>query len=173
MASQGRFTSQALINMVPYTPRLLAPPATGGSGTMAAEPPSLRILGMSWTWYGEPTDHEITPLDNWDGHRVLYDYSRSIPGREGMPAKDLEPKVGAGIDDGGQIYGPYYNDGFSAVMNTKSRTPSILFDCIYDRTDRFGFDDRRWDCQRGLLVDWIPVHCDAMYDVGLCLREHD
>ena len=40
-------------------------------------------------------------------------------------SKDLEPKVGAGIDDGGQIYGPYYQDGFSAIMNSNSRTPSI------------------------------------------------
>jgi hypothetical protein len=127
VASQGRFTSQALISMVPYTPRLLAPPSSQGGGgvsggTMTNEPPTLRILGMSWTWYGEPTDHNLTPLTAWDGHRVLYDYSRDP---QGMPAKDLEPKVGAGIDDGGTIYGPYHDDGFSPVLNNKSRTPSI------------------------------------------------
>jgi len=123
VASQGRFTSQALLGMVPYTPRQLAPAATGGGGgTMAAQPPTLRILGMAWTWYGEVPDHNLTPYANWDGHRVLYDYSRDP---QGLPSKDLEPKVGAGIDDGGQIYGPYYEDGFSAVLDTKSRTPSI------------------------------------------------
>jgi hypothetical protein len=130
VSSQGRFTSQVLNNMVPYTPRLLAPPsstpAPGGggvaAGSMVAEPPTLRILGMSWTWYGEPTDHNLTPIDSWDGHRVLYDYSR---GTDGMPNRDLQPKVGAGIDDGGTIYGPYHEDGFSAIMNNKSRTPSI------------------------------------------------
>lgn len=123
VASQGRFTSQPLVNMVPYTPRLLTPPSAGGiGGSMVIEPPSLRILGMSWTWYGEPIDHNFTPLASWDGHRVLYDYSRDP---QGLPSKDLLPKVGAGIDDGGQIYGPYYEDGFSAVLNTKSRTPTI------------------------------------------------
>ena len=89
---------------------------------MASQPPTLRILGMAWTWYGETPDHNLTPYANWDGHRCLYDYSRDP---QGLPSKDLEPKVGAGIDDGGQIYGPYYEDGFSAILDTKSRTPSI------------------------------------------------
>jgi len=129
--SQGRFTSQPLLTMVPYAQRLLPPPsntpAPGGiaavsGGTMTAEPPTLRILGMSWTWYGEPTDHNLTPLGNWDGHRVLYDYSRSP---DGTANKDLEPKVGAGLDDNGQIYGPFYNDGFSPILNNRSRTPVI------------------------------------------------
>ncbi|MBI3857168.1 MAG: hypothetical protein HY293_15895 [Planctomycetes bacterium] len=127
VASQGRFTSQALTNMVPFTPRLLAPPSTSGGGgvsggTQTAEPPTLRILGMSWTWYGDLIDHNLTPYQSWDGHRVLYDYSRDP---QGLPSKDLEPKVGAGIDDGGQIYGPYYDDGFTAILNSKSRTPVI------------------------------------------------
>jgi hypothetical protein len=123
MASQGRFTSAPLVNMVPYIQRVLAPPsAGGGGGSMIIDPPTLRILGMSWTWYGDTLDHALTPYQTWDGHRVLYDWSRDAMG---MPARDLKPKVGAGIDDNNQIYGPYYDDGFSAILNTKNRTPSI------------------------------------------------
>jgi hypothetical protein len=112
--------------MVPYSPRLLAPPTAGSGGvsggTMTAQAPTLRILGMAWTWYGEIPDYKLTPLTTWDGHRVLYDYSKDP---EGLASQDLEPKVGAGIDDGGQIYGPFYDDGFSPILDTKSRTPSI------------------------------------------------
>jgi hypothetical protein len=122
-ASQGRFTSQALLNIVPYVPRQLAPAASGSvGGTMAVLPPTLRILGMSWTWYGEVPDHNLTPYATWDGHRCLYDYSRNA---QGLPNQDLLPKVGAGISDSNQIYGPYYEDGFSAVLDTKSHTPAI------------------------------------------------
>jgi hypothetical protein len=42
-----------------------------------------------------------------------------------MAQRDLGPKVGAGIDDGSQIYGPFYDDGFSAILNNRSRTPSV------------------------------------------------
>jgi hypothetical protein len=134
VASQGRFTSQALTAMVPYTQRLLAPPsntpAPGGvmavlGGTQTAEPPTIRILGMSWTWYGELPDHRLTPWAQWDGTRLLYDYNGAGAGQAGMPVRRLDVKVGAGINDGGQIYGPYYDDGYSAVLNSRSRTPSI------------------------------------------------
>jgi hypothetical protein len=77
---------------------------------------------MSWTWYGDNLDHNLTQYSTWDGHRVLYDYSRDP---QGLPSADLAPKVGAGLDDNNQIYGPFYEDGFSPVLNTKSRTPSI------------------------------------------------
>ncbi|MBV8878376.1 MAG: hypothetical protein JO332_00290, partial [Planctomycetaceae bacterium] len=132
--SQGRFTSQALTTMVPYAQRVLAPPsntpAPGGvaavaGGTMTQEPPTLRVLGMSWTWYGEAPDHELDSYASWDGRRVLYDYNGAGAGREGMPAKRLDVRVGAGLDDGGQIYGPFYDDGFSAILNNRSRTPVI------------------------------------------------
>jgi len=124
MAAQGRFSSQALVNMVPYAVRTLAPPAagSGSGGSMVMDPPTLRILGMAWTWYGDVPDHNQTPYQTWDGHRVLYDYSKDP---QGLAARDLLPKVGAGIDDNGQVFGPFYEDGFSPVLNTKSRTPSI------------------------------------------------
>jgi len=133
-ASQGRFTSQALIAMVPYTQRLLAPPsntpAPGGitavaGGTQTAEPPTLRVLGMSWTWYGELPDHRLNPWAQWDGTRLLYDYNGAGAGQAGMPVRNLNVRVGAGIDDGGQIYGPFYDDGYSAILNTRNRTPVI------------------------------------------------
>jgi hypothetical protein len=138
--SQGRFTSQPLLSMVPYAARSLPPPsntaAPGGiaavaGGTMTAQPPTLRILGMSWTWYGEPIDRfylatraagDRSSLDVATQYRALYDYSR---GTDGTPGRDLEPKVSAGIDDNGQIYGPFYDDGFSAILNNRSRTPTI------------------------------------------------
>src|SRR5690349_759738 len=110
--------------MVPYQQRQLAAPsnnaAPGGvaaaeSGTPAAEPPSLRVLGMSWTWYGELPDHRLTPWAQWDGTRMLYDYNGAGAGEAGMPVNKLDVKVGAGLDDGGQIYGPYYDDGYSAI----------------------------------------------------------
>ncbi len=135
--SQGRFTSQPLLTMVPYAQRLLAPPsntnAPGGigavaGGTMTAQPPTLRILGMSWTWYGETLDRYFLqkvnkPVDDVDhARRALYDYSRTT---DGTAAVNLEPKVSAGIDDNGQIYGPFYDDGFSPILNNRSRTPTI------------------------------------------------
>jgi hypothetical protein len=134
MASQGRFLSQALTTMVPYAQRVLAPPsntpAPGGvvavaGGTQTAEPPTLRVLGMSWTWYGELPDHRLNPWAQWDGTRLLYDYNGAGAGEAGMPVRNLDVKVGAGIDDGGQIYGPFYDDGFSTIVNTRSRIPSI------------------------------------------------
>ncbi|HLY09297.1 MAG TPA: hypothetical protein VKW04_08355 [Planctomycetota bacterium] len=134
VASQGRFTSQALTTMVPYSQRVLAPPsntpAPGGvvavaGGTQTAEPPTLRVVGMSWTWYGELPDHRLTPWASWDGTRLLYDYNGAGAGEAGMPVANLNVKVGAGINDAGQIYGPYYDDGFSAILNNRSRTPTI------------------------------------------------
>jgi len=134
MATQGRFTSQALTTMVPYAQRQPAPPsntqAPGGiaavsGGTQTAEPPTLRVLGMSWTWYGELPDHRLNPWAQWDGARLLYDYNGATTGEAGMPVRNLQVKVGAGIDDGGTIYGPYYDDGYSAILNNRSRTPVI------------------------------------------------
>ena len=126
VASQGRFTSAALTDMIPYAPRVLAPPATGsGGGTQTGLNATIRVLGMSWTWYGELPDHFLHPVATWDGKRVLYDYSGSRGGAEGMPQKDLEPKCGAGIDDNGQVYGPFYEDGFSPILDTKGRTPVV------------------------------------------------
>ena len=133
-ATEGRFTSAALTTMVPYTPRQLAPPssvaAPGGTGvsggSMVAQPPTLRVLGMSWTWYGEVPDPKATPLASWDGHRFVYDYNRDGINRVPKVGGDLQVKVGAGIEDGATTYGPYYDDGFSPVLNTKSRTPSIV-----------------------------------------------
>jgi len=130
-SSQGRFTSQALVSMIPYAQRSLPPPsntpAPGGvvavaGGTQTADAPTLRILGMCWTWYGENLDHNKTPYESWDGKRVLYDYSRTTDGTANV---DLHPKVGAGVDDNGQIYGPFYEDGFSAILNNRSRAPSV------------------------------------------------
>ncbi len=85
----------------------------------------LRVLGMSWTWYGEPPDHRLAPYASWDGTRQLYDYNGAGKMHAGTPVTNLQVKVGAGIDDGGQIYGPFYDDGFSAILNNRSRTPSI------------------------------------------------
>src|SRR5204863_5375921 len=70
--------------------RVLAPPAGSGTGAVppAAEIAQARILGISWTWYGESQDENAKP--------VIYDYNSN----SGPPVKELEPKVQLGIVDG-------------------------------------------------------------------------
>jgi hypothetical protein len=133
-AKEGRFTSGALTDMVPYSPRVLAPPSSvappgGGGGvtggSMTVEPPSLRILGMSWTWYGEALDPAFTDPAAWDGTPILYDYSGANWG--GVPKSTLDIKVGAGIQDGTTDYGPFWDAAYSPILDTNGVTP-IIYD---------------------------------------------
>ncbi|HYE97314.1 MAG TPA: hypothetical protein VEJ18_00320 [Planctomycetota bacterium] len=83
---------------------------------------SRRILGVSWTWLGEPYD----PADPWslppatDGEPVLYAY-----GVLGTPAKNVEPTVQLSIEDGALLYGPFSDAGYSPVLNASSQTPVL------------------------------------------------
>jgi hypothetical protein len=94
--SEGVFTSQPIS----------LPPAGGGS---------VKVLGSSWTWYGEETDPST-------GDRVLYDYSGNVLG---LPNGDLQPRVRLSLVDGGMVYGPLSDDGFSPVLNLGGQTPVI------------------------------------------------
>jgi hypothetical protein len=92
----GTFTSQ----------QISLTPAGGGN---------VKVLGASWTWYGEETDPAT-------GDRVLYNYGQSATGTANG---DLQPRVQLSVKDGGLIYGPYFDDGFSPVLSLSGQTPII------------------------------------------------
>jgi hypothetical protein len=100
--------------------RVLPPPAgmTSASGPTAADTAQIRVLGLSWTWYGETTDETGKP--------VISDYY----GTTGGPGRELEPKVQVGIVDGNGAsavsYGPWDDDGYSAVETTTGANPTLL-----------------------------------------------
>jgi len=98
--SEGLFTSQTI-----------ALPPAGGVG---ATP--VKVLGSSWTWYGEDAD-AVT------GNRVLWDYGGNLTG---TPSRDTEPAVELSVIDGGGLtYGPFSDDGFSPVLSLAGTTPDI------------------------------------------------
>ncbi len=94
--SEGVYTSQSIS----------LPPAGGGS---------VKVLGASWTWYGEESDPAT-------GDRVLYDYSGNA---FGLPNGDLQPRVRLSLVDGGMVYGPLTDDGYSPVLDLGGQTPVI------------------------------------------------
>jgi len=118
---EGIFVSQP-ISFVAANPRTAAPasniPTPGGSGgppgSIPVVQPQIRILGLSWTWYGEG-------LDPNTGLQTLMDYG----GQFGVPKGDVMPKVLCGIRDGSQSYGPFDQDGFSAVRAPDGTIPVI------------------------------------------------
>jgi hypothetical protein len=131
-AGEGTFTSQA-INLAFSGGHQLAPassvsPPPGAPPVPPTVPPtstpSVRLLGMGWTWYGEPLDPTVTPLAGWNGKPVLYDYSSVSP--PGSPFKDVKPKVELSIEDPGIPPGVYYGeDGFSAVKDAAGSPPVL------------------------------------------------
>lgn len=98
-AQEGRFTSQALG----------LTPSPGGPV------PPVKILGASWTWYGEETDPAT-------GVRMLHDYGGNILGTAG---RDMQPRVRLSVVDGGLTFGPFVDDGFSAVLSAAGTTPTL------------------------------------------------
>jgi hypothetical protein len=135
---EGRFTSDLLDRMVPYTPRQLPPPSTiappGGiasGGSALAEPSTIRILGVAWTYYGERLDESQQEFSQWirmsevDGNKkYVYDYGNNKT-TAGTPSGQRRAIVRVGIQDGTLIYGPFESDGFSAVLDKNGRTPRI------------------------------------------------
>ena len=119
-ASAGAvFTSQAID--LTQGLRVLPPPAgmtTPGSTTTSGETSQIRVLGLSWTWYGETTDEHGKP--------ILFDFNST----QGGPSRELEPKVQLGIVDGdgpGAVsYGPWDDDAFSPVETTTGANPTLL-----------------------------------------------
>lgn len=118
---EGVFTSQAL-GLSSGAGRLLAPPtsvAPPGPGLpipptpVTTVPPAIRILGLSWTWYGETTDAV--------GNRVLYDYKAP----DVLPYPDVQPKVKLAVEDPNVPLVFYDNDGFSAVKAADGSIPAL------------------------------------------------
>jgi hypothetical protein len=114
---EGLFTSQA-IAFPSNSQRALPPPSvvspSGGVGSTVVTPAgAIRVLGLSWSWYGEVTDPKT-------GRPLLYDYQSG-----GLPGKDLEPDISMGVIDGTVKYGPYSNDGFSSVQSPDGSTPVL------------------------------------------------
>jgi hypothetical protein len=145
---EGLFTSQA-VSFVPSNTRTLPPPTSiptpggtgsGGSSSLPATTPQIRILGLSWTWFGEGMD---TVSDSTKVVRTLWDYNTNtlLPASNGLErstydtlmrtpnkgitptTRDVKPQVLLGIIDGATKYGPYDNDGFSAVRDVNGQIP--------------------------------------------------
>lgn len=101
-----------------YNPRKNTGGATFTSQTISLPPaPSskVKVLGASWTWYGEDADPAT-------GERRLWSYSG---GTDGMPVSDLQPRVRFSLQDAGLLYGPLADDGFSPVLGSGGTTPAI------------------------------------------------
>jgi hypothetical protein len=101
--------------------RVLPPPAgmtIPSSAPGAADTARIRVLGLSWTWYGETMDEHGKP--------VIFDFTSTTGG----PTRELVPKVEMGIVDGdgpsAVSYGPWEDDGFSQVETTTGSNPTLL-----------------------------------------------
>lgn len=135
---EGRFTSDVLDRMIPYAPRQLPPPSsvqppggTASGGTALADPSSVRILGVAWTYYGERHDEsqqeyaQVVRQGEQEGHRrFVYDYGNNRL-LAGVPTGQRRAIVRVGIQDGSLVYGPFEEDGFSPVLDKNGRTPRI------------------------------------------------
>jgi hypothetical protein len=103
-SNEGSFTSQ-VVSLVPSGARVLPPassvlPPPGSAvvpplSSVGGTSPQVRVLGISWTWYGEPVDPTVTPLGTWDGKPVLYTYQEG-----GVPIKNVLPKIEIDLLDG-------------------------------------------------------------------------
>jgi hypothetical protein len=130
---EGRFDSQNLELDKPLTDRRLAapsmsmPPGGGGGGGTVASPPSdprrIRILGMSWTWYGEKLNaHELRQAMGgtaYEGQKMLASWDSMYPKGQ------LQPTVKVSIIDGTTAHGPYSNEYFSPVILNDGSIPFI------------------------------------------------
>ncbi len=77
-------------------------------------PPAVRVLGVSWTWFGEAVDPQT-------GIPILYDYNFPL----GIEGADVQPRVQVALRDGAVVYGPYDDDAFTAVRNMAGSVPVI------------------------------------------------
>jgi hypothetical protein len=120
-SGEGLFTSQP-ITFITANPRTGAPPSnvptpggsSGAPSSVPVIPPQIRILGLSWTWYGDD-------LDPVTGLQTLYDHQ----GTYGTQSANVMPQVLCGIIDTNQTYGPFSNDGFSTVQAPDGTIPVI------------------------------------------------
>jgi hypothetical protein len=87
---------------------------TSQSIALSPAGPAVRVLGLSWTWFGEG-------VDPGTGAPTLYDYNSPL----GIAGSDVQPKVQVSLRDGAMVYGPYDDDAFSAVRDGGGATPVI------------------------------------------------
>jgi hypothetical protein len=142
---EGIFTSQAMalaanavVRQLPSPSVSAAGPALGGPApTLPAAGQAVRILGLSWTWYGEPViadpdrarNHVDDPRnrtaegENIGQYQVLYDHGTESTAVTQLV--DVNPRVQLGVRDGAQSYGPFDDDGFSAVRAPNGTTPVV------------------------------------------------
>ena len=139
---EGEFTSQA-ISLVSSIDRRLAPPSqtsapggggTGGQQSLPQQPPRIRVLGVSWTWYGETPVDRMAYLNAREDRPSLYDWKGTVGAVTGaITPTDLLPRIRVtNILDGGQAYPVEYDqnnqihyDGFAAVRTSSGGAPVI------------------------------------------------
>jgi hypothetical protein len=121
-SGDGSFTSQAF-SLEGLPGRILAPasavaPPPGGApvpplSVLGPVSDSIRVLGISWTWYGEGVEEVGASAD---GEPFLYDYNFPLPG---TPTVDVDPKVSLEVLDGLVLLAPpVTGDGFSAIRGS-------------------------------------------------------
>jgi hypothetical protein len=142
---EGVFTSQALnlaagvpLRRLPSASVSAAPPSLPASPTTLPVPVrEVRILGLAWTWFGEPviadparannrTDdprNRTRQAENVGQFQVLYDHQTQAGST--LVLNDVGPRVQLGVKDGSVTYGPYDDDAFSAVRASNGTTPVI------------------------------------------------
>jgi len=121
-AGEGVFTSKGValwpsVRREPPPASRSAPPGVAGTGSPSGNfaAPNVRVLGVSWTWYGESLDPQ--------GRPILLDYNTPL----GVGGRDMKPQVRVGIQDGpdGAVYGPFEDDGFSSVRDREGAIPVL------------------------------------------------
>jgi len=123
---EGKFTSQA-ISLAPVVGRMPPPPAGGpaGGGSLSAAIQGVRILGMSWTWWGE--DKQVDWADPLfpGGRPIIY---KADP-RFGVSVApiDVQPLVRMNVKDGAALLANQWleNDAFSPVRAPDGSTPVV------------------------------------------------
>ena len=130
---EGRFDSAPLELDKSLSDRRLAAPSNavapgGGGGGTVAQPPSdpkrFRVLGMSWTWYGEsltPYERTLGPYQQggYTGQKYLAAWEHTYP------KEALKPTVKVTLYDATTNYGEFQNEYFSPVMDPDGQTPII------------------------------------------------
>ncbi|MBI2931034.1 MAG: hypothetical protein HYY16_05235 [Planctomycetes bacterium] len=92
-----------------FVPTSPTPYSSTSTTSSAASPllPTVRVLGLSWTWYGEDVDKNLTPR--------LLDHNTS----PGTDPNDVAPKVELAVRADGTTYGFVAQDGFSRTVLPK------------------------------------------------------
>jgi hypothetical protein len=127
---EGKFTSQA-ISLAPVLGRMPPPPSTSstpsgsGTGSIPATAAQVRILGMSWTWYGENGEVDWEdPL--FPGGRPML-FNVHLKYGVGVNRVDVRPMIRMNIKDGAATLSNQWleNDAFSPVRAPDGSAPAV------------------------------------------------